>query len=114
VQGKTLQKIGWVVFGIGALYMLGMGWLYSWWMVPAANEIGPDAMSGAVGFIWALSAPLGSVLVAVGAALIAQVERRLFWSLLTVGILQRGFNHIGPPRSWLGLHLLWPGDGTAG
>jgi hypothetical protein len=89
MQGKTStsQKIGWVVFWIGAIYMLGMGWLYSWWMVPAANEIGPDAMSGAVGFIWALSAPLGSVLVAVGAALMAQAERRLFWPLLIVGIL---------------------------
>jgi hypothetical protein len=89
MQGKTStsQKIGWVVFWIGAIYMLGMGWLYSWWMVPAANEIGPDAMSGAVGFIWALSAPLGSVLVAVGAALIARAERRLFWPLMIVGIL---------------------------
>jgi len=86
-KASASRQIGWVVFLIGGLYMLGMGWLYSWWMVPAANEIGPDAMSGAVGFIWALSAPLGSVLVAVGAALIAQVERRLFWSLLIVGIL---------------------------
>ena len=84
MQGKTLQKIGWVVFGIGALYMLGMGWLYSWWVVPATREIGPENLSGAVAFIWALSAPLGSVLVAVGASLIAQVEYRLFW-LLIVG-----------------------------
>jgi hypothetical protein len=38
VQGKTVaSKIGWAVFLIGGLYMLGMGWLYSWWMVPAAN-----------------------------------------------------------------------------
>jgi hypothetical protein len=80
------SKIGWVVFLIGALYMLGMGWLYSWWMVPATREIGPENLSGAVAFIWALSAPLGSILVAIGAALIAQVERRLFW-LLIVGSL---------------------------
>jgi hypothetical protein len=27
-NSSTSQKIGWVVFLIGALYMLGLGWLY--------------------------------------------------------------------------------------
>jgi hypothetical protein len=27
---STSQKIGWVVFWVGAVYMLGLGWLYSW------------------------------------------------------------------------------------
>jgi hypothetical protein len=97
MQSKTLtsQKIGWVVFLIGALYMLGMGWLYSWWMVPATREIGPENLSGAVAFIWALSAPLGSILVVVGAALMAQVERRLFWLLIAGSLLLTVWRVIG-------------------
>ena len=39
-----------------------------------------------MGFIWALAVPLGSVLVLLGAALIAEVERRLFL-ILIVGSL---------------------------
>ncbi len=96
MQSKTMtSKIGWVVFLIGALYMLGMGWLYSWWMVPATREIGPENLSGAVAFIWALSAPLGSILVVVGAALIAQVERRLFWLLIAGSLLLTVWRVIG-------------------
>jgi hypothetical protein len=76
--------VGWVLFGIGALYMLALGWLYSWWVVPATREIGPAYISNLVGFIWALAVPLGSVLVLLGAALLAQVERRLFL-ILVVG-----------------------------
>jgi hypothetical protein len=96
MQSKTMtSKIGWVVFLIGALYMLGMGWLYSWWMVPATREIGPENLSGAVAFIWALSAPLGSILVVVGAALMAQVERRLFWLLIAGSLLLTVWRVIG-------------------
>ena len=103
MQSKTLtsQKIGWVVFGIGALYMLGMGWLYSWWMVPATREIGPENLSGAVAFIWALSAPLGSILVAVGAALIAPVERRLFWLLIVGSLFLTAWRVIGTTSQML-------------
>ncbi len=103
MQSKTLtsQKIGWVVFWIGALYMLGMGWLYSWWMVPATREIGPENLSGAVAFIWALSAPLGSILVVVGAALIAQVERRLFWLLIAGSLLLTVWRVIGTTSQML-------------
>ena len=34
---STSQKIGSAVFAIGAAYLFGLGWLYSWWVVPAAN-----------------------------------------------------------------------------
>jgi hypothetical protein len=83
---STSQKIGWVVFLIGGVYMLGLGWLYSWRVVPAANAIGAEAYSGLVGFLWALSVPLGAFIVAIGAALIAQVERRVLW-LVILGIV---------------------------
>jgi len=34
---STSQKIGAAIFAIGAIYMFGLGWLYSWRVVPAAN-----------------------------------------------------------------------------
>lgn len=84
---STSQKIGWVVFTIGGVYMLGLGWLYSWWVVPAANQFGSDALSGLLGFIWGLSVPLGVFIVAIGAALVARVERRVFWMLVLLLVL---------------------------
>jgi hypothetical protein len=83
---STSRQIGWAVFLIGGAYMLGLGWLYSWWVVPAANATGAEAYSGLVGFLWALSVPLGAFIVAIGAALVAQVERRVLW-LLILGIV---------------------------
>jgi hypothetical protein len=84
---STSQKFGWLIFTIGGLYMLGLGWLYSWWVVPAANQFGSDAFSGLLGFIWVLSVPLGAFIVAIGAALIARVERRVFWLLILLLVL---------------------------
>ena len=92
---STSQKIGWIVFWIGAIYMLGLGWFYSWWMVPAANQVGAEAMAGMVGFVWALSVPLGAFIVAIGAALIAQVERRVFWLLILLVILFTAWRIVG-------------------
>lgn len=78
----TSQKIGWVIFAIGALYMFGLGWLRSWWVVSAANQVGPHAYFSLLGFIWAWSVPLGAFIVAFGAALTAKVERRIQWLLI--------------------------------
>lgn len=91
----TSQKIGWVVFLIGGLYMLVLGWLYSWWVVPAANQVGAEAYSSLVGFLWALSVPLGAFIVAIGAALIAQVERRTFWLLILLVVLFTAWRIVG-------------------
>jgi hypothetical protein len=74
-----------VVFAIGAVYMFGLGWVYSWWMVPAADQSGSAAYSGLVGLLWQLSVPLGAFIVAIGAALIARAERRVIW--LLIGLL---------------------------
>ena len=84
---STSQKIGLALFAIGAVYMFGLGWLYSWWVVPAANQVGNDAFSGLLGFIWSLSVPLGAFIVAIGAALSAGVERRVFWLLILLLVL---------------------------
>jgi hypothetical protein len=98
---STSQKIGWVVFTIGGLYMLGLGWLYSWWMVPAANQFGSDAYSNLLGFIWALSVPLGAFIVAIGAALVARVERRVFWLLIVLVVLFTAWRIAGTSRQMI-------------
>lgn len=81
------QKLRWGIFTIGVVYMLGLGWLYSWRMVPAANQIGSAAYSNLLGFFWAWSVPWGAFIVAIGAALVARVERRLIWLLFLLLIL---------------------------
>ena len=92
---SIIQKIGWVIFMIGAVYMIGLGWLYSWRVVPAANQYGSDAYSNLLGFVWALSVPLGAFIVAIGAALIARVERRVFWLLILLVVLFGGWRIAG-------------------
>ena len=91
----TSQKIGWVIFLIGAVLMIGLGWLYSWRVVPAANQVGTEAYSGLVGILWALSVPLGAFIVAIGAALIANVERRTYWLLILVLVLFTAWRFLG-------------------
>ena len=69
------QTAGWGVFGFGALYMLLMGWLASWWVVPAIRQAGLESLPGiSFFFVWQLAAPVGAFLVAIGAAFVAQVE----------------------------------------
>jgi hypothetical protein len=87
INTPTPQKIGLAIFTIGAVYMFGLGWLRSWWVVPAANQVGSDAYSSLLGFIWALSVPLGAFIVAIGAALVARVERGVFWLLILLLVL---------------------------
>ncbi len=95
------QKIGWVVFAIGGIYMFGLGWLYSWRMVPMANQVGSEAFSSLLGFIWSLSVPLGAFVVAIGAALIARVQRRVFWLLILLLVLFTAWQIIGTTRQMI-------------
>jgi hypothetical protein len=109
---STSQKIGTALFAIGAAYMFGLGWLYSWRMVPAANQFGSDALTGFLGFLWALSVPLGAFIVAIGAALAARVERRVFWLLILLLVLFTAWritgttNHIIPALFGIGGGLI--------
>ena len=70
------QKVGLIVFGIGVVFVLGVGWLYSWWMVPAIREYGFQNLPipGIVSFIWGLSAPVGALIALAGAGMYAQVQ----------------------------------------
>lgn len=79
---STSQKVGLAIFALGGLYMFGLGWLQSWWVVPAANQVGSLAYSGLPGLFWALSVPVGAFIVAIGAALVARAERRVLLLLV--------------------------------
>jgi hypothetical protein len=75
-ERTTSPIAGWVIFGVGALYMLLMGWLSSWWVVPTIRQTGIESLPGvAFFFFWQFAAPVGALLVAIGAAFIARVER---------------------------------------
>lgn len=89
------QKTGWMIFALGALYMFGIGWLRSWWVVPAANQVGHEAYFNLLGMIWGWSVPLGAFIVAIGAALAARVERHVFWLLILLAALFEAWRFIG-------------------
>ena len=73
-----LQKIGTPILAAGAIILLGISWLFSWWYVRPYREMGPGAVSPEVLFggtrvfmLWASSAPLGAVLAVTGAGIAA-------------------------------------------
>ena len=98
IEDSTSQKIGWVVFIFGAAYMIGLGALYSWRMVPEANQLGSEALVGLLGLLWSLSVPLGAFIVVFGAALIANVERRNLWIFILILVLFTAWKFVGTAR----------------
>jgi len=87
MQVTLLQKTGLVVFGIGIVLILAVGWMYSWWMVPAIREYGIQniPVRGIVSFLWGLSTPVGALIALAGMGMFARVpSTRLF--ILAPGI----------------------------
>lgn len=60
-----------------------------WSYVPAIREVGFNNLPfpGALSFFWSVSAPLGAVLVAIGASLYAQIEPRRLWLLVAGSVI---------------------------
>ncbi len=75
--------------------MLGLGWLYSWRMVPTANQSGAEAIANLFGTVWALSVPAGAFIVVIGAALIARVERITFLLLILIVVISGAWRIVG-------------------
>ena len=77
MQSETVmpQKIGLVLFWVGAVFMFVVGFLSSWWVVPAIMEAGYNNLSapGGATLFWGISAPLGAMLAAIGAGMYARV-----------------------------------------
>lgn len=84
---KTIsQKIGLLLCICSAAYMIVIGWLSSWWMVPAIRDAGIRHYPDQQFFIlWSISTPFGALLVTIGAALMAQVDRRRIIYILCGG-----------------------------
>jgi hypothetical protein len=85
------QRLGAVIAVVGAVYLVAVAWMSSWWYVPVSLQLGPRAFTertpyGGTAFfiIWASSGVLGAMLVGLGAAVYAAVGTfRLL--LLTAG-----------------------------
>lgn len=70
------QKIRLGVYSIAVVYMLGIGFLYSWWVVPAYKAGDTDVISGAVGFLWSYAVVISTLGLMIGAALTARARGR--------------------------------------
>jgi len=75
------QRLGAVIAGVGAVYLVAVAWISSWWYVPALRELGPRALiertpygGTAFSIVWAGSGVLGAIVVALGAAVYSAVS----------------------------------------
>ena len=86
------NKIGLIVFWIFVLFMVGMGFAASWWVVPTYRNLAPAQISETIWagnsllfLIWALSTPLGAVLACVGLLIHTRSKVSHIW-LFGVGV----------------------------
>jgi len=74
------HRLGPVIAGVGAVYLVAVSWISSWWYVPALRELGPQVLTGPAPHgetsfnIWAGSGVVGAILVAFGVALYSAVS----------------------------------------
>jgi hypothetical protein len=87
------RELGLILLGIGVVYMVGMGWLASWWFTGTFRsltlaEIGETAwaLDRPLFWVWALSVPLGSILAGVGLLLRAG-SKGLHIAMFGIGML---------------------------
>ena len=90
----TSKRIGSILFIIGVLYMFIMGWLLSWWYVPDIRHIGFNFVSNTSFYsgdllftLWAISVPLGSIIVGVGLSLYANLEKKHLSLLIVSAVI---------------------------
>lgn len=67
------EKVGLIIFLIGAIYMTAIGWLSSWWITATLRDLTLAqinetiwAVDGAFFILWSLSIPLGALFAGVG------------------------------------------------
>jgi hypothetical protein len=80
------RKAGLVVFWIGVVYMVVMGWLAGWWVAPTLRnlsyaEVGETiwALDAPLFLSWAFSVPLGAVIAGVGMMIYAGCRASRIW-----------------------------------
>lgn len=69
------QRLGAAIAAAGAVYLVAVSWLSSWWYVPVLEEFGPRTVAenmpyGGMAFfiVWGASGIVGAIIVALGAA----------------------------------------------
>ena len=86
------NRIGLIVFWVFTAYMVGMGFVASWWVVPTYRNLSPAQISETIWagdslffMIWALSVPVGSILACVGLLIYARSKGSRIW-LFGIGL----------------------------
>jgi hypothetical protein len=86
------NRIGLMVFWVFTVYMVGMGFVASWWMVPTYRNLSPAQISETIWagdslffLIWSLSIPVGAILAGVGLLIYARSKGSRIW-LFGVGV----------------------------
>ncbi len=86
------NRTGLIVFWIFVLYMVGMGFVASWWVVPTYRNLAPAQISETiwvgnilVRLLWGFSTPVGAVLACVGLLIYTRVKGTRIW-LFGVGV----------------------------
>ena len=86
------RRTGLIIFWIFVLYMVGMGFVASWLVVPTYRNLAPSQISETiwvgntiVRLLWAFSAPVGAVLACVGLLIYNRVKGTRIW-LFGVGV----------------------------
>ena len=89
-----IRRFGALIAVVGAVYLVTIAWMSSWWYVPALSELGPGAFiervspaGAAFSIIWASSGVLGAIIVAFGAAVYSAVGRLRLLLLAAGGAL---------------------------
>ena len=84
--------IGLIIFWLFTVYMVGMGFIASWWVVPTYRNLSPAQISETIWagdslffLIWSLSVPVGSVLAGVGLLIYARSKGSRIW-LFGIGV----------------------------
>lgn len=97
------KRIGLLIFLIGAVYIVGMSWFASWWVVPTFRNLSPAQISETIWTkdspllrVWSFSIPIGATLSGVGMLIYAQSKKSrtalfgigVFLLGLVIGLLQ--------------------------
>jgi len=88
------QKLGLIIFLIGALYQFVGGWLVNWWVVPMFKTTTPEQLNQTViapdsplFFIWAFAPIAGALLVAIGMSLRTEPKNTWMVAIASVFII---------------------------
>jgi len=94
MKATVRTKTGLIIFLIGAVYMIGMGSVATWWVHNAYGDLSPARISetiwasgSALFILWSLSIPVGSILTAIGIILYAQIKGARMWLFIIGAIL---------------------------